>query len=168
MPYLQGERQEDAGSSDAGVAQQSCWLCAGRGDSERGQACLRLLIPGPICPSCIPCLCLTAGGGGDRSCTLVFALPPPGGMRQWLFGIGSVKTGAEEGLSSSAEVLLLLVPRGRCPRGGRGHSAQPPRPPPPLLGSSQGDGEQGQSCSLLVILESKGQPSWRAETPGEG
>lgn len=130
--------------------------------TERGQACLRLPIPGPICPSCIPCLCLTAGGGGDRSCTLVFALPPPGGMRQWLFGIGSVKTGAEEGLSSSAEVLLLLVPRA-----GR-HSAQPPRPPPPLLGSSQGDGEQGQSCSLLVILESKGQPSWRAETPGEG
>lgn len=33
-------------------------------------------------------------------------------MRQWLFGIGSVKIGAEEGLSSSAEVLLLLVPRG--------------------------------------------------------
>lgn len=84
-------------------------------------------------------------------------------MRQWLFGIGSVKIGAEEGLSSSAEVLLLLVPRGA-----QAQCTAPPRPPPPLLGSSQGDGEQGQSCSLLVILESQGQPSWRAETPGEG
>lgn len=58
-----------------------CWLHAGEGDGESP----RLPVPVPISPSCIPCLHLTAGGGGDRSCTLVLTLPPPGGMEQWLF-----------------------------------------------------------------------------------
>lgn len=77
-----------------------CWLRAGEGGGERGQACLHLPVPGPICPSCIPCLCPTAGGGGNRSCTLLLAFSPPGGMGQWLFGIVLVKTGAGEGLRS--------------------------------------------------------------------